>query len=45
LEKALKKMKERKRGIASAEAHGHPSPLNPIMVSLRRIISLSWVII
>jgi len=45
LEKGLEKMKERKRGTSSAAAHGHPSPLNPFMVSLRRIISISWVIL
>jgi hypothetical protein len=28
-------------GKASAAAHGHPSSLNPFMVSLRRIISIS----
>jgi hypothetical protein len=44
LEKEVKKMKERK-GKASVAAHGHPSPLNPFMVSLRRIISISWTIL
>jgi len=44
LEKALKKMKERKEK-ASIVAYGHNPPLNPFMVSLRRIINISWIIL